>query len=96
MITTIYSKPSIYGGRQFVIYNDITKKYADGNTASTAISHHHADIQLNGVLLKELKQLKRRLELNGYTEHAIRWAKDIDTYKEIHNNLLINSRFETE
>lgn len=94
MTTTIYSKPSIYGGKTFIIYNDITKKYAEGNTASTAISHHHADIQLNGVLLKELKYLKDRLKYQGYTEHQIKWGKDVDTYKAIQDNLLVNSRFE--
>lgn len=88
MITTIYSKPSIYGGKTFIIYNDITKKYAEGNTASTAISYHHADIQLSGVLLKELKHLKNKLDDLGYTEHQIKWAKGEDTYKTIQDNLL--------
>lgn len=89
MITTIYARPSFYGGRQFLIYNDKTKRYHQGNTASTAVSYHNANVQINGVTQKELKEVKRQLNNNDYTEYNVSWAKEFDTYGDISKQLLV-------
>lgn len=80
--TMVFAKPSLYGGREFVKYNHITKKYDTGNTASTAYSSS-AGITIDGVTQKEIKMLTRQLELMGYKQHAIKWTKDVDPYEEI-------------
>jgi hypothetical protein len=81
--TIIFSKPLYYGGCNFIKYNSITKKYVTGNTASTAVSSS-AGVSIDGVLTRDIKQLAKRLEYMGYTEHKIKWTKGIDTYESIH------------
>lgn len=89
MVTTIYSKPLTYGGRNFLIYNTVTKRYHIGNTASTAVSHHHNDIQIEDVTTRQLKEIAKQLEnRQGFKEHRINWDKDFDTYGDIRKNLL--------
>ncbi len=80
--TIVFSKPLFNGGRNFVRYNSITKKYATGNTASTAYSSM-AGMEISGVLTKELKWTVKRLQNLGYTEHVIKWRKGVDEYELI-------------
>jgi hypothetical protein len=80
--TMVFSKPLYYGGRNFVRYNSITKKYATGNTASTAYSSS-AGITIDGVLTKEVKFITKRLENMGYKEHKTLWNQKVDTYEAI-------------
>lgn len=80
--TIVFSKPLYYGGRNFVKYNSITKKYHVGNTASTAHSSS-AGVCINGVLSRELKDVVRQLRNQGYTEHVNKWKKGVDTYELI-------------
>lgn len=80
--TIVFSKPLFNGGRNFVRYNSITKKYATGNTASTAFSSS-AGMTIDGVLTKELKWTVKRLHNLGYTEHKVLWNQKIDTYEAI-------------
>jgi hypothetical protein len=81
--TTIYSKPLYNGGRNFLKYNSITKKYVYGNTASTAVSDHSSGILINGVNSRELKDVIRSLENLGYKKHEIKWNTGKDTYETI-------------
>lgn len=86
MTTTIYSKPSYYGGSMFVKYNDKTKKLYVGNTASTAVAPYHADLQISGVTMREVKATAKRLLTLGYKEHEIKWSGKLDssaTYQAI-------------
>lgn len=80
--TIVFSKPLYYGGRNFVKYNSITKKYHVGNTASTAHSSS-AGVAINGVLSRELKDIVRQLRNQGYKEHVNKWRKGQDTYELI-------------
>lgn len=80
--TMVFSKPLYYGGRNFVKYNSITKKYHVGNTASTAHSSQ-AGICIDGVLTREIKDIVRQLNNQGYTEHVNKWKKGTDTYELI-------------
>jgi hypothetical protein len=80
--TMVFSKPLYYGGRNFVKYNSITKKYHVGNTASTAHSSS-ASICIDGVLTREIKDIVRQLRNLGYTEHINRWNQKADVYETI-------------
>jgi hypothetical protein len=80
--TIVFSKPLYYGGRNFVKYNAITKKYHVGNTASTAHSSS-AGIAIDGVLTREIKDIVRQLHNLGYSEHVNHWRKGEDTYELI-------------
>lgn len=80
--TMVFSKPLLCGGRNFVKYNTKTKKYATGNTASTAMNSS-APIYIEGVTSKTLKDIVRQLNNLGYTEHKINWGKEVDTYGAI-------------
>lgn len=92
MITTIYSKPLLNGGREFLIYNDISKFWARGNTASTAISHHNYDISIDDVTIKQLKHIANRLNNLGFTEHNVNWRPGVDTYGDIQKYLFKRSK----
>ena len=88
MITTIFSKPLYNGGRNFLIYNDITKKYHIGNTASTAVSYHNYDVSVDDVTTKQIRFIAKRLNFLGYSEHKVKWRTDQDPYEQIIDNLL--------
>lgn len=88
MIMVFFAKQSYYGGREFVIYNDITRKFATGNTASTAISYNRADIEVKEMRQKDLKALTQALERYGFEEYKVNWSKDFNTYGDIEKNLL--------
>lgn len=80
--TMVFSKSLLYGGRNFVKYNVKTKKYATGNTASTAFNSQ-APIYIEGVTTKTIKDITRQLKNLGYTEHVVKWSKNVDAYEQI-------------
>lgn len=80
--TMVFSKPLFNGGRNFIKYNSITKKYHTGNTASTAHSSS-AGVTIDGVLTRELKNIARQLRNQGYTEHINKWNSNRDVYEVI-------------
>ena len=71
-LTMVFSKPLYNGGRNFVKYNSITKKYATGNTAST-MYNSSAPVWIDGVTSKVVKDIARQLENIGYTRHTTDW-----------------------
>lgn len=80
--TIVFGRPLYNGGRLFIKYNAITKKYYSGNTASTAVGTS-APITINGVLQSNLKSIARNLDNLGYTEYKNDWSKGVDTYGNI-------------
>lgn len=80
--TMVFSKALLNGGRNFVKYNVKTKKYATGNTASTAFNSQ-APIYIQDVTTKMLRDITRQLNNLGYTEHKVRWVKGVDAYEQI-------------
>lgn len=88
MVITLLAKTSYSGGREFVKFNTRTKQYYHGNTASTAVSYYHGNMQINDLLQREIKDAIKDLDREGFTEFTPNWklSKGLDSspvYKNI-------------
>jgi hypothetical protein len=80
--TIVFSKPLYYGGRNFIKYNALTKKYHTGNTASTAYNTNDG-LYIHNVTTKQIKDIARQLNNRGYSEFKEQWNTKVDTYEQI-------------
>lgn len=71
----VIAKRNYNGSCKFIKWNEFTKRYYIGESASTSISTSAA-VEVYGVTQREIKDVARQLSNQGFTEYQPDWSRN--------------------